>query len=139
MMSKRNYQNHAIELLESLQENGFENVFLELGMCCGAGELENVGEPVKKGELPSDVKLVTENPAELGGRFDRMVSLCRERGLKILSARSPYLQRNTKRKDLTELLIQIQKESIRYCGRIGCRYLAVRPLLPGSAVRMCGR
>lgn len=110
---------------------GFENVFLELGMCCGAGELENVGEPVKKGELPSDIKLVTENPAELGGRFDRMVSLCRERGLKILSARSPYLQRNTKRKDLTELLIQIQKESIRYCGRIGCRYLAVRPLFAG--------
>lgn len=114
-----------------LANAGFKNMFLELGMCCGALELENVGKPLKKGEPAPDIKLVTENPAELGGRFERMVSLCGQRGIRILSARSPYLYRDTKRADLTELLIRIQEESIQYCGRIGCKYLVIRPLFAG--------
>lgn len=114
-----------------LANAGFENVFLELGMCCGAWELEGVGQPLKKGEPAPDIKLVTEDPAEMGGRFERMVSLCREKGIRILSARSPYLYRDTKRTDLTDLLIRIQKESIWYCGRIGCKYLVIRPLFAG--------
>lgn len=131
---------------------GFEKVFLDMGMGCGAHEFENLGKPQipgwgtlermaaahgspgEEGGVPvfAEKKTsVAENPSDLGNCFETMYAQCRENNLPISIARAPYLQRDTKRTDLTPLLVQMAEESIRYCGRIGCGFLIVRPLFSG--------
>lgn len=43
------------------------------------------------------------------------------------AARAPYLRRDTKRGDLTGLLVELIVESIKACGRLGSPYLILRP------------
>ena len=136
-----------------LANAGFRNVFLDLGIGCGAYELENLGKPERPGWNladracvmggTADGKFFTEesrtggeesvakDPSRLGGYFEKLSLQCQENHLSIPIARAPYLSRDTKRTDLNGHLAQAVRESIRYCGGIGCRYLVVRPLFSG--------
>lgn len=117
---------------------GFQKISLELSHCCSAYELEHCGEPVAGGKAGHEngetgIRLMTEVPSGAIGYFQKMLDICQEKGLEAAIARAPHLPRETKRTDLTKLLIQLSEESIRTCGSIGCRYLVIPPLFAGIA------
>lgn len=108
---------------------GFKNVLLDMSMCCLAGTLENVGENgqeehTKQGQTLSFL----EYTQRLHNRPELMLDRCRKENLKTPIGRAPYLLRNTKRRDLGELMVRLAQESIRIFGQIGCQYIVVRPL-----------
>ncbi len=114
--------------VQDIVNAGFHSVFLEMNMCCTPQELEGAGMVSDREERePEGMASVAKQPSMLGRRFARLEEQCREKGLRIPIARAPYLLRDTKRTDLRELMGRIHEESIRYCGRLGCGYLVVRP------------
>lgn len=114
-----------------LKHAGFAHVFLDLAMCCSPHEFEHLGEPKQMEEEECDRTPITEDPSGIASYFEKMLHACKEHGLSFPIARAPYLLRETKRTDLTELLYQVHSACIRYCGEIGCRSLIVRPLFAG--------
>lgn len=113
---------------------GFENVMLDMSMCCSAGELENFGKGRKAGERPgrADRDLVSESPQRLHDCLEPMLAGCGKKNLKTSVARMPYLPRDTRRGDLGELMGRLAREALRACGRAGCRTIIVRPLSYGA-------
>lgn len=113
---------------------GFQNISLDITLCCVPEELKYCGKfvPDHASRDPRTVR-VMEDPAALGDCFSAMLKQCREKNLKVSIARGAFLPRDTRRGDLSELLTQINEEAVRLCGKIGCRYLVVRPLLAGVA------
>ncbi len=119
---------------------GFENISLDLDMSCPAYELEHYGRLKKKAEEWEHLKEYTylpisEHPSEIQRYFEKMLFVSGEKHLNLPFAMAPYLPRDSKRKDLKELLLSLHKESIRFCGRIGCRYLVIRPMTNVSGDR----
>ena len=113
-----------------LKDAGFKNVLLDLSMCCSPYELEHYGEP-KLEEEERDRTPISEDPSEMVFFFEKMHRACKEYGLSLPIARAPFLMRDTKQTDLTELLYQIHTECIRFCGKLGCQKLIIRPIFSG--------
>ncbi len=105
---------------------GFENILLDMTMCCSPGELENFGKEGKR-EKRKGRPAVSEHPTELYNRWEPVLEKCRKEKLKVPIAYAPHLGRNSKRGDLKELLVNLVEESIRFCGKLGCQYMVVRP------------
>lgn len=108
---------------------GFESVMLDISMFCSPGELENLGKPVRKRK--KDEILISEHPEKLADSAKAVLCQMIEKAVRISAVTAPYLQRDTKRHDLSGLLEQLAEESIRMCGRIGCKNLIIRPLFAG--------
>lgn len=111
---------------------GFSSIFLEMGMCCSGYELEHAGRMPK--EKDSRI-LASENPAMLRVHFEKMIEACRVHHFQIPIARIPRLLRDTRRRDLEELLLRISEESIELCQEAGCGYLVVPPLFSGISFK----
>lgn len=111
---------------------GFQNISLDISLCCVPGELKRLGKfrPDHASPDPRTAR-VMEDPAALEDCFSAMLGQCREKRLNIPIARGAFLPRNTRRGDLSELLTQINEETLRLCGKTGCRYLVIRPLFAG--------
>lgn len=109
---------------------GFKNTSLEFDMCCSGYELEHYGKLKEDGEDRADRLFLpaSEYPSEIPRFFEKMLAECARNHLRIPVAKAPYLPRDTKRADLSGRLVKIQKECIRFCGKIGCGYIVVRPL-----------
>ena len=109
---------------------GFQNISLDVTLCCFPGELNRQGEALPN-HMPPDSRTacVMENPAALGDCFSPILKLCREKNLNIPIARGVFLPKDALREDLLEMLMRINEEAVRLCGKIGCRYLVVLPLL----------
>lgn len=123
---------HPVQGMKDIAKAGFQNIVFDLGMCCSGNELEYYGKPKKEEEKKERLFLpVSEYPSEIPHFFDQMLLACSQAGLKAFIARTPCLPRDTKRTDLREQMIKIQKECIRFCGKIGCPYLVIRPLYAG--------
>lgn len=108
---------------------GFESVMLDISMFCSPGELENLGKPGKKRK--KDEILISEHPDHLADSAKAVLCQMIEKAVCISVVSAPYLQRGTKRGDLNGLLENLAAESIRMCGRIGCKNLIIRPLFAG--------
>ena len=120
----------------NVRDGGFEAIMLDLSGCCSAGELEDLGKERKiSGAILNHKKeesvRISEHPEQLCSFLQRLFEECKKESIRIPAARAPYLNRNTKRKDLGELLTRLAKESIRASGQAGCKYLIVRPLFSG--------
>ncbi len=113
---------------------GFENMTLELDMCCPSFELECYGKWEEYGETIADRKRISEYPAEIGSFYEKILSVCNEKCLKIPVARGVSLPRDTKRTDLKEVLLSIHKESIRFCRKAGCSAIMIRPLYSDGGI-----
>lgn len=110
-------------------KDGFSNILLDMAMSCSPYELENLGKN-KENEMKGKI-IVSEQPEKLLESVTLLLNQCREHQVSIPIARTPYLLRNTKHGDLTELLSRLAKESIKVCGQAGCRLLIVKPLFAG--------
>ena len=108
---------------------GFESVMLDISMFCSPGELENLGKPIRKRK--KDEILISEHPEKLADSAKAVLYQMIEKAVRISAVTAPYLQRDTKRHDLSGLLEQLAEECIRMCGRIGCKNLIIRPLFAG--------
>lgn len=108
---------------------GFQNVFLDMSIYCTEQELEECGKPHKRFDAWSGV--VAEEPEKLEEALSNLLSLCQSNQLQVSLARAPYFLRNTKRNDLNQRIRELAVESIRNCGKIGCKQLIIRPLFAG--------
>lgn len=106
---------------------GFENSLLHTGIACSAYELENFGL-VQETTGSKNKIMVSEVPSELHNRMQPLLDRYTEGRLHISIMYAPSLYRDTKRDDLEELLSEVVRESIKFCGKTGCRYLIVKPL-----------
>lgn len=121
---------HPAQGISDIACAGFENISLDISMYCLEHELELFGRRIQNSEK-KDKNPILENPSQMGGCLELMLNKCREKGLNILIERAPHLQRDTKRDDLKELLLRLSEESIKLCGKVGCKYIAIRPLFAG--------
>lgn len=117
-----------------LVNSGFENITLELDMCCSSYELEHHGKWEENSEVIGGRKRISEYPAEAGSFYEKMLAVCNEKCLRIPVARGVSLLRDTKRTDLKDVLLAIHKESIRLCQRAGCSAIVIRPLYSDSGI-----
>lgn len=124
---------HPGQGMMDLANAGFDNVVLDLGMCCAGSDLENFGseKPERKKAGASDRMSVIKDPSNLEACLEAVLKEVKEEKLQVSAVYAPALLRNTKRTDLNDLLTSILEQSIRVCGKIGCRYVVVRPLFAG--------
>lgn len=118
--------------ISDLAGSGFAHISLDLRLACSGSELEHLWQKRKPNEEPRRCSFA-ENPAKMAECFEAMLRQCRQKNLAVSIVRAPYLERNTKRTDLNDYLLQIMEESIRLCGEIGSPYLVVPPLFSGVA------
>ena len=111
--------------IADIKKAGFENALLDFSVVCPPGLLEGLGKP---GFRSSRHTIAAEEPERLGEPLQEFFRQCREAGVRLPIARAPYLEADTKRKDLEEKLQALALESIRLCGKQGSRHLIVRPL-----------
>lgn len=116
--------------IAQIKEGGFEEILLDISMSCSAEELEYFGKERKDCKSRKTNK-ISEHPEELCNCLKLLLEECKKQSVHISVAYAPYLNWDTKREDLGELLIRMTKESIRVCGQAGCQYLIVRPLFAG--------
>ncbi len=116
--------------IRSISEAGFEQILLDLSLCCTPAALERIGK--KRQDADKDDKLkVYENPSKMYEAMSELIGQCRAQGVRMPVAYAPYPERDTKHTDLNDLVLRLTKESIKVCGQAGCRYLVVRPLFAG--------
>ena len=111
---------------------GYQGLMLDLSMLCPPHELENLGKKNQKPAHSSKIK-ISEHPEALHEGIGRVLEQCEKMQLLMPIGRAPYLAEDTGRDDLNPLLEQLAMESIRVCGRAGCRYVIIRPLFAGIA------
>ena len=122
---------HPAQGIADIANAGFTNVLLNMSLLCPPGDLENIGISGFKKARKQNSVLVSEQPAELHNIIKPILENCGKRHLHCSVAMSPYLNRDTKHEDLNELLRQLAEESIKICGKAGCKFLIVRPLFAG--------
>ncbi len=106
---------HPAQGILDMAGAGFENILLDLSAFWSPQALETSGN--------------LESPAVI----DALLPKYHGAGLHTPAARAPWLVPDTKRTDPGGLLLSLAKESLRLCGRAGCRTLIVRPLFAGLA------
>lgn len=106
----------------------FSETLLDISMYCSRYELENVGEMNTR---TSRKTLISQNPLELHDVMSTMIEKCKETSLKHTIAYAPYLSRATHHKGLNDLIKNLVVESIKACGKAGCKFIVVRPLFAG--------
>ena len=115
--------------LIDIADAGFQSISVDIPIYCVPSALRQQGNS-RQSHSPHTLRII-EDPSALADCFGDFLGQCREKNLNVPIARGAWLPRDTKRADLSELLTQIHEESIRLCGKTGCRYLTVRPLFAG--------
>lgn len=118
--------------LRNIVSAGFENILLDLSLCCTSGELERIGKENTDAEKNDRLK-VFENPKKMKEAMLPLLRQCETQKIHISAAYAPYLEKDTKHEDLNGLLFDLAKESVKLCGQAGCKYLILRPLFAGIA------
>lgn len=122
---------HPEKGLAVIREGGFDSILFDLAACCPPGELEKLGKPEK--ENPGERSIASKYRERLSESVAPLLRQCREQQVHISIVCAPCLCRNTERSDLTELLSELVKESIKICGRAGCKQLIVSPVSAGAS------
>lgn len=117
--------NRPGQSLKDIRQAGFDRQVLDFSMGAGAGTLETLGKHFYQS---SKYTIAVDDPARLGERMQPYLDKSAAAGVSFSIAYAPYLKRDTKHTDLNEKIERLAFESIRICGKAGCRYLVVRPL-----------
>lgn len=117
--------------ITDISRAGFENLFLDFSAYAPAEELENIGkaEAKKTNRFPA-----VENPARLEAVIQPMRNKWVSEKLSCNMAYAPFLIRDTKHQDLNDLIKSLVEESIKVSGKVGCKYIVIRPLFAGIAL-----
>ncbi len=109
---------------------GYQGILLDMSVACTSGELENLGKGNPDQKQSKRIQ-VSQNPEALYEEMSRVLEQCEKEKLLGLIGKAPYLEEDTKRCDLNPLLEQLAVESIKVCGRAGCKYVIIRSLFAG--------
>ncbi len=147
---------HPVQGLADMKNAGFQNISLDISLCCSDYDLENFGKKKKHScnVLCRDTLIGTKGTTEnilpenaLSKSYGRVSSVrtpeavlqhlgpflaqCRSHALSVPLIRLPRLPWDTKRTDLNPLLEQIAGSVIHLCGKTGCRQVIIPPLFSG--------
>lgn len=111
-----------------IAQAGFSRISGNFSKLCSPAALEEYG--VQRGRHRLSAQIL-EHPENIQAAIRTLQKKCVELKVSIDIAVAPYLSRNTKRTDLSELLVKLSEESICACGSVNCKYLVVRPLFSG--------
>lgn len=118
---------HPKKGILTIKENGFDSILLDMAMSNPPYELENLAIS----DEGKEQIIISEQVKKLSKGIVTLSNRCREQQIHMPIARAPYLLRNTKRKDLAELLSKLAMESIKVCGYVGCKFMIVKPIFAG--------
>ena len=116
--------------IHNISAAGFEDMLLDLSLCCTPGDLERIGKKEMDAGQAERLKVLC-NPKEMGEAMTSLLKQCKVQEMNLPVAYAPYLERNTKHKDLSGLLFELAEESIKVCAQAGCKNLVIRPLFAG--------
>ena len=111
--------------IQNMVDTGLKNIALPLNMFCSEGELESLGKKRKK---PPRHALVSENPALLKDRTDFFATCCNDNGIGVALVCALHLPIETKRHDLTDLLLRLAEISIDAAESVGCHWVTIYPV-----------
>lgn len=123
---------HPRQGISDIAEAGFAYIMLDMSLVCPPERLEKTGN-VCYGETEGREKQGSQGTIYEAIR--PMLEQCEIQHLQCNLARAPYLQRDTKRRNLGSTLKQLALESIAICGQAKCKTIIVQPLLMGKAGR----
>lgn len=115
-----------------IAEAGYRGIMLDLSTLCSPYELENFGKGNQEPDHERRTK-ISEQPEAMQEEISSVLKQCENTQISIPIGRAPYLNEDTRRDDMNVLLEQLALESIKACGRAGCRYIIIRPLFAGIA------
>ncbi len=122
---------HSRQGIGDMAQAGFKQILLNLSSACPPSVLESVGNPCSQTGESEKAVFLCEYSEKLCDSMNQILEHCREKELQCTIAMAPYLDWNTRREDLNDLMKHLAEESLEICGQIGCRYLIVRPLSAG--------
>lgn len=96
---------------------GFRNILLDMSLYCTPMELE------KNKEVPARGKICEGTAA--------LLNHCRNNRIGTHIAYAPYLLRNTKHGNTSEIMTRLSEISIETAAQNGCQYIVIRPLFAG--------
>lgn len=118
--------------IKDLAAFGYQGIMLDLSTLCSPYELENFGK--KDSEPDHGLKIkISEQPEALYEGISKVLEQCEKMQFRVPIGRAPYLNEDTGRDDLNALLERLAAESIKACGKAGCRYVIIRSLFAGIA------
>ena len=123
---------HPVQGFTDISNAGFQNISLDISLCCSGNDLESFEEK-EKNSLPKSYGRVTSlrTPEAMERHLEPFLTQCHNRALSIRLIRLSRLPWDTKRTDLNPLLEQIAESAIHLCRKIGCPHLIVPPLFSG--------
>ncbi len=122
---------HPRQGILDIASAGFESIVLDMILLCLPWEMENLGKRRARTAEAKQMAHIAEYPEELSDSMNPILEPCRKDKLSFPIAIAPYLNWDTKRADLHDLVKQLTQESIRICAQVGCRHLIVRSLFAG--------
>lgn len=115
-----------MKYINYISDAGFNSVMLDLSIFCSKYDLEDYGK--EQGHIKEKKNI---NVRRMQEQAERFLKLCGRASICIDIVRVPSLKWDTKRTDLNSLLLQIGKDCIALCEKIGCSRLIVQPLFSG--------
>lgn len=115
--------------IQNMSAEKLNNIALPLNMFCSEGELECLGKRRKK---PPRHAPVSENPALLKERANAVIACCNNNDIDVELMCAPHLPIETKRLDLTDLLLSLTEMSIDIAELVGCRWLTIYPVITNT-------
>ncbi len=109
---------------------GFTETILDGLLCCKEREFKGM-DKVRKDAAREKRPFIPDEPERIGEALRPLIECCRERGLQMTVARAPYLLRDRRSRELTEIYRKIAVEAVKLAAAENCEAVIVRPLFAG--------
>ena len=109
---------------------GFAETILDGLLCCKEREFKGM-DKVRKDAAREKRPYIPDEPERIGEALKPLMDACREKGLAMSIARAPYLLRDRKSPELTEIYRKIAVEAVKLAVSAECEAVIVRPLFAG--------
>lgn len=109
---------------------GFEETILDGLLCCKEREFKGM-DKIRKEAAREKRPYIPDEPERIGEALTPLINSCSEKGLKIPIARAPYLLRDRKSPEPTEIYRKISAEAVKLAVSEKCEAIIVRPLFAG--------
>ncbi len=122
---------HPKQGISDIAAAGFQSILLDTTLVCPPMELDHFDKPGRKTAGAKQIARLAEHPEELHNSLQSVLGQCKKEKLQCPIAVAPYLNWDTKREDLNDLLERLARESMQVGAQTGCQSLIVKPLSAG--------
>ena len=121
---------HPSQGIMDIAGAGFTDMVLDISLYCNPLSFRDMG---KKSQRYRPGMQIINHPETLSGYLKPLLDQCIRTNMQHSVAIAPYLSRDTNHGDFNNTLRQLAEESVKICGKAGCKYLIVKPLFAGIA------